>query len=409
MSDLKIAYDILSKVYQDGAYASLELSKHISKATNQDFVVHLIYGVLERDIEFNYYISKLCTKRPKPSIVIVLKIGMYQLKYMDSIPAYAAVSNTVDLTKEINKQELKGFVNATLKNFNNNKIELPKDKVKRYSVEYSTPELIVSTYLKEYGEEKTKAMLLPDNFTYEHFRVSKKYSLEKIVNLLKENKVDYIESKDNAIYAKNSKLMQDLFSAGNITSQSKTSMLTCEALAPEDGDKILDLCAAPGGKSIYLAELANDEVTSCDIHPHRIELIESYKNRMGVENVKTVLNDATILNKDFVDKFDKVLCDVPCSGLGVAKKKPDIYLNMTKESVAGLPKIQYKILDTAKAYVKKDGILMYSTCTTLPQENKEVIRQFLSINKNFELLEEKQYLQDDKGLDGFYIAKMVRK
>ena len=409
MSDLKIAYDILSKVYQDGAYASLELSKHISKATNQDFVVHLIYGVLERDIEFNYYISKLCTKKPKPSIVIVLKIGMYQLKYMDSIPAYAAVSNTVDLTKEINKQELKGFVNATLKNFNNKNIELPKDKIKRMSVEFSTPEFIVNTYLKEYGEEKTKAMLLPDNFSYEHFRVSNKYSLEKLINTLKENNVDYIESKDNAIYAKNNKLMQDLFSAGNITAQSKTSMLTCEALAPKDGDQILDLCAAPGGKSIYLAELAKDEVTSCDIHPHRIELIESYKNRMGVENVKTVLNDATVFNKNFVDKFDKVLCDVPCSGLGVAKKKPDIYLNMTRESVAGLPKIQYNILDMAKHYVKVGGVLMYSTCTTLPQENREIVRLFLAINQNFELLEEKQYLQDDKGLDGFYIAKMVRK
>ncbi len=409
MSDLKIAYDILSKVYQDGAYASLELSKHILKATNQDFVVHLIYGVLERDIELSYYISKLCIKRPKPSIVIVLKMGMYQLKYMDSIPAYAAVSNTVDLTKEIKKQELKGFVNATLKNFNNNNIELPKDKIKRMSIEYSVPEFIVNIYLKEYGEDKTKAMLLKDNFSYEHFRVSSKYSMDQLLKILKENNVEYIESKDNAIFAKNNKITQDIYSAGNITVQSKTSMLTCEALEPKDGDKILDLCAAPGGKSIYLAELAKDEVTSCDIYPHRIALIESYKNRMGVENIKTVINDATILNKDFVDKFDKVLCDVPCSGLGVAKKKPDIYLNMTKESISGLPKIQYKILDTAKEYVKVGGILMYSTCTTLPQENKEVIRQFLSTNKNFELIDERQYLQDDKGLDGFYIAKMVRK
>ena len=155
--------------------------------------------------------------------------------------------------------------------------------------------------------------------------------------------------------------------------------------------------------------MAKCEVTSCDIHPHRIELIESYRHRLGINNVVTKINDATKYNEAFSNAFDKVLCDVPCSGLGVAKKKPDIYLNMTKESISDLPKIQYQILDTAKNYVKQNGILVYSTCTTLPQENEEVIRKFLANNKNFELEFEKQYLQDDQGLDGFYIAKMVRK
>ena len=409
MSDLKIAYDTLLNIYQNGAYASLELSKNISKAENKNFVTSLVYGVLERNIELDYYIAKLCAKKPKNALIPILKIGMYQIKYMDSIPTYAAVSKTVDLCKEIKKEETKGFINATLKNFASKTIELPKDKIKRFSIEYSVPEFLVKEYIKAYGEEKTKAMLLPSNFTLEHFRVTNKYSMEDLKDTLAKNKVDFEESLPNAIYAKNDKIMHDLYSVGKVTIQSKTSMLTAEAVDPKDGDKVLDLCAAPGGKSIYMAEMAKCEVTSCDIHPHRIELIESYKHRLGINNVVTKINDAMKYNEAFSNAFDKVLCDVPCSGLGVAKKKPDIYLNMTKESISDLPKIQYQVLDTAKNYVKQNGILVYSTCTTLPQENEEIVRKFLANNKNFELEFEKQYLQDDQGLDGFYIAKMVRK
>ena len=409
MSDLKLAYDILSSVYLDKAYASLELSKQIDKANKKEFVVSLVYGVIERDIELDYYIAKLCSKKPKNALIILLKLGMYQIKYMNSIPTYAAVSNTVDLCKEIKKQELTGFVNATLKNFANNKIELPKDKFERMSIEYSAPKFIVKEYVEEYGMDSAKAMLSKSNFNLENFRVTHKYSIEELITLLKENKIEYIDSLPNCVFAKNDKIMHDLYSAGKVTIQSKTSILTAEIVDPKDGDKVLDLCAAPGGKSIYMAELAKCEVTACDIHPHRVELIESYKRRVGVENVKTCVLDATKENKEFIDKFDKVLCDVPCSGLGVAKKKPDIYLNMTKESIKDLPNIQYKILNNAKLYVKKGGNLVYSTCTTLPQENKDVIAKFLSENSNFEKVYEKQFLQVDETLDGFYICQMVRR
>lgn len=409
MSDLKLAYDILSSVYLDKAYASLELSKQIDKANKKEFVTSLVYGVIERDIELDYCITKLCAKKPKNALIIVLKLGMYQIKYMNSIPTYAAVSNTVDLCKEIKKQEVTGFVNATLKNFSSKTIDLPKDKYQRISVEYSAPVFIVKEYVEEYGDEKAKAMLSKTKFNFEHFRVTKKFSYSELIKLLDENKIEYIKSLPNSVYAKNDKIMHDLYSAGKVTIQSKTSMLTCEEMAPQDGDRILDLCAAPGGKSVYMAELATCNVTACDIHPHRVELIESYKRRLGVENVTTKVLDATKENKAFFDKFDKVLCDVPCSGLGVAKKKPDIYLNMTKDSIKDLPNIQYKILNNAKSYVKVGGVLMYSTCTTLPEENIDVITKFLSENSNFEKVFEKQYLQDEEGLDGFYICKMVRR
>ena len=409
MRDLKVAYEILSNVYLNKAFASIELSKKINQAENKNFLTSLVYGVLEKNIELDYYIDYLVPKKPKNVAIIVLKIGMYIIKYMDSVPNYAAVNSTVDLCKEINKKEISGFINAVLKKFAQSTIELPKDKIKALSVKFSTPEFIIKEYIKEYGEEKTKAMLLPSNFTYEHFRVNKTYSIDKLKQELDKNNIKYVDSIDGAIFAKNDKTMHDLYSVGKVTVQSKTSMLTCKELDPKDNDLILDVCAAPGGKSVYISELANCKVVSCDIHPHRVELIQSYINRMQSKNVEPKLNDATKENPEFVNKFDKVLCDVPCSGLGVAKKKPDIYLELTKENISKLPLIQYRILDTSKAYVKKDGVLVYSTCTTLPQENRLVVEKFLKNNENFELIKEEQFLQDTNGLDGFYIAKLRRK
>ena len=410
MQDLRLAYDTLLNVYQNGAYASLEISKNIENAQNKAFYTNLVYGAIERDIEFNYYINSMCQKKPKNAIIIVLKIGMYQIEYMDSIPAYAAVSKTVDLTKAIGKKENAGFVNAILKKFSNEKPALPKQNIDRLSVEFSTPKFIVDEYIKTYGLDKTKAMLLKSSFDLEHFRVNKaKCSYDELIKILKDKNEKYVESLDNAIYAKNDKTLQDLYSKGFVTVQSKTSMMTCEKLNPKDGDKILDLCSAPGGKSIYLSELANVEITSCDIHPHRLDLIQSYINRMGAKGISLELNDATKLNEKWLCHFDKVLCDVPCSGLGVQKKKPDIYLNMTKESIKDLPNIQYKILENASKYIKNDGEIVYSTCTTLPQENQNVVKKFLENNKEFILVDEIQYLQDKDGQDGFYIAKLKRK
>jgi len=408
MQDFELVYDILSNIFKEGAYASIELSKNLSKAVNKNFVTNLVYGELERDIEFDYYISRLCMKKPKKPIAIILKIGMYCLKYLNSIPAYAAVSNTVDLCSYANKRELKGFVNATLKRFASGEIDYPINEIERLSVEFSTPRFIVEEYIKAYGIEKTKAMLLKSKFPYEHFRINKTYSIEKLKQDLKKNKIKYIDSMDNAIFAKNDKFMHDLYSEGFVTIQSKTSMLVCEKMELNDGDKVLDLCAAPGGKSVYMSEIKDVKITSCDIHSHRLDLITSYVNRMKSEGITTCLNDATKVNNDFIDLFDKVLCDVPCSGLGVAKKKPDIYLNLTKEIVSGLPKIQYLILNNAKYYVKQGGILMYSTCTTLPQENEQVVDRFIKENKGFELIEMTQYLPIEDGIDGFFIAKLRR-
>ena len=414
MQELKIAYDTLLNIYQNEAYASLELSKQIKDINNKALVTKLVYGVLEHDIELDYYISKLCQKKPKNVIILVLKLGMYVIKYMDSIPDYAAVSNTVDLTKEIGKKEVSGFVNAVLKKFATTEIELPKDEIKSISIKYSVPEFIVREYIASFGKAKTLDILERTEFEYEHFRVNNtKTSMEDVIKDLIQNNIYYILDEDNtdAFFAKNEKFMQDLYAAGKVTIQSKTSMFTARIVKAGNDENILDLCAAPGGKSVYMSQLSNCRITACDIHPHRLDLIKSYINRMGAKNIDVVLNDATILNESFIGKYDRVLCDVPCSGLGVAHKKPDIYLGMTKDSIKDLPNIQYKILDNASKYLKDNGVqtIVYSTCTTLKQENRNVIDRFLKVHKDFNLIEDMQILPDGSGQDGFYIAVLSRK
>ena len=411
MQDLRLAYDTLLNIYQNEAYAALEISKYLRYASNKGFITKIVYGVIEHDIEFDYYISKLCQKKPDSKIVLVLKMGMYQIKYLDAIPDYAAVSKTVDLAKEIGKKGVSGFVNAVLKKFISSDIELPKEETKALSIKYSVPEFIVKEYIASFGKAKTLDILERTEFEYEHFRVNlRKTTLEEVIKGLVQNNIYYILSENDSFFARNDKYMQDLYNCGKVTIQSVTSMIAALAVCPGENESILDLCAAPGGKTVYMSELANCHITACDIHPHRLELIEAYINRMGAQNIDLVLNDATILNNDFVEKFDRVLCDVPCSGLGVAHKKPDIYLNMTKDSLKELPEIQYKILDNASKYLKKDGInLVYSTCTLRQQENRDVVDRFLKVHKDFELLDDVLYMPDGSGQDGYYIALLIRK
>lgn len=405
MKDLELSFEILKKIYIEQAYASLELSKRLKEAENPKFVTSLVYGVLEKDTELEYYISKLVTKKPRNVVVIILKMGMYIIKYFDSVPTYAAVNETVELCNTVGKKEIKGFVNAVLKKFSTTKFKMPSDDVTLMSIKTSTPIFVTRKIINQYGLDKAEAILTKSKFDYEHIRINKKKTtLKEIEDKIK----DFIPSTENSIYAKNDKTVKDLYSEGLITIQSLSSMKCCETLAPKDGDKILDLCSAPGGKSMYMAELANVSIVSCDIHDHRLKLIQSYANRMGIDCIEIKKNDAEKENKDFINMFDKVLCDVPCSGLGVALKKPDIYLNMCENDIISLSKVQARILDTASKYVKKGGFIVYSTCTILKEENQDVVENFLKKHKNFKSIEEIQLLPDGKGQDGFYIHKLKR-
>ncbi|MDE7079695.1 MAG: 16S rRNA (cytosine(967)-C(5))-methyltransferase RsmB [Clostridia bacterium] len=408
MNDLILAFEVLLSVYKDGAYSTIELNKRVNGASNQAIVTRIVYGVLQKDVQLEYYLSKITAKRPSKTIAVLIKLGLYCLLYIDSIPDYALVNSIVSICEKYGKRQLKGFVNATLKNFDVNKIELPSDKIERLSVTASVPLWLVKKYVKQYGFERSESFLSAPTFTKEHLRNnSKRLSLSQLENKLAERHVEYVQSQADGLFVDNCAFVKGLCEKGMATFQSLTSMLAVKAMELKDGENVLDLCSAPGGKTVYMSESANVKIVACDIHEHRLELIRAYANRMGANNIDIILNDACVLNDAFEGKFDKTLCDVPCSGFGVASKKPDIYLNASADKIDQLAEIQYKILTNASKYTKRR--IVYSTCTTLREENYNIVGKFVKNNPDWEVLSSNQYLPDGNGQDGFFVAVLEKR
>lgn len=411
MSDLKVCYNILSQVYKQQTYGSISLTGKLDEAKNRDFVTRLVYGVLQNNVKYDYYIAQMTAKKPQNSAVILLKIGMYCIEGMDSMPDYAAVNNTVELSKEVGKQGSSGFINGVLKAFCRKKPALPQDGAQRLSVETSVPLWVVKQYIKQFGLQKTQEFLSCKPYELEHARINTlKTDIKSVEEKLDAVGAEYVEDPQCAdcLFVRNGQKVRPLFDAGLITFQSQTSVKCCEIAGVKDGDEVLDMCAAPGGKSVYFAGVGeNVKVLSCDVYHHRLELIQQYARRMGVKlNVR--LMDATVYNKSLANAYDVVLCDVPCSGLGVAAKKPDVYLFKDKDQIFGITETQAKILENGSRYVMDGGTLVYSTCTLLKDENEDMIKKFLKQNRHFRLEEEKYFLPDGKGSDGFFVAKMRR-
>lgn len=411
MSDLKVCYNILSQVYKQQTYGSISLTSKLDEAKNRDFVTRLVYGVLQNNVKYDYYIAQMTAKKPQNSAVILLKIGMYCIEGMDSMPDYAAVNNTVELSKEIGKQGSSGFINGVLKAFCRKKPALPQDGAQRLSVEASVPLWVVKQYIKQFGLQKTQEFLSCKPYELEHARINTlKTDIKSVEAKLDAVGAEYVEDTKCAdcLFVRNGQKVRPLFDAGLITFQSQTSVKCCEIAGVKDGDDVLDMCAAPGGKSVYFAGVGeNVKVLSCDVYHHRLELIQQYARRMGVKlNVR--LMDATVYNKSLANAYDVVLCDVPCSGLGVAARKPDVYLFKDKDQIFGITETQTKILGNGSRYVRDGGTLVYSTCTLLKEENEDMIKKFLKQNRQFTLEEQKYFLPDGKGSDGFFVAKMRR-
>lgn len=406
-------YRLLERVYGDEAYGSIELNRALFDVAPKDraFVTGLFYGVLEKDVTLDYLLKQAADKNPKRPVRIVLKMGLYLLRYSE-VPSYAAVDRMVALTQEIGKRELKGFVNAVLRRAD--KLALPdpqSDKTLYLSVRYSLPRWLVCRLLAEKGEAFIRAYYGEKRETRPHVRV----------NRLKTGEADFYsrltaydktETGCYADYAALKQLDQSWYAVQSLAS-TLTARFYAHGLAA--GDRALDLCAAPGGKAVYLYELTGADITACDIHPHRIELIRSYAARMGAR-LDIRLNDAAVYRPELADRFKAVLCDVPCSGLGVASKKPDIYLKRTEADIAALAELQYKILTNAARYVTINGQLDYSTCTILAEENEAVAVRFLAEHPHFRILpikgtDEDGYLRlypHTAGTDGFFAVKFVR-
>ena len=407
------ALKILSKVYDDGSYSNRALSTD----KTSDMTTKLVYGVLERNVEIDWVISSLVKKQPKGNILTLLKIGTYALLHLDNVPHFAIVSECVEVAKSNGLKGQSGFLNAVLKRVSRKEFSMPKDRKQCLSVKHSLPMWFIDRLFAEYNKEDVDALLAKEFSTKESIRINSKHSREEVVARLNEGKIDFCNSEYGTIMASaDSKIVKDMFNSGWITFQALSSMKAVYALGIKGGGQILDLCSAPGGKAVLMGEISSEsKITACDLHKHRVDLVDKYAKRMGVENIKSVVNDATKFRKEWADKFDYVLVDAPCSCFGTYKKHPDVFLNREYRHCVELSKLQKAILENAIKYTKKGGTIVYSTCTLFDVENIEVVRSVLDKVElvNFDcdgLPNDQSYIRllPSDGSDGFFIAKLKK-
>ncbi len=404
-------YCILNKVYSEKTYIKQAINGTVIEEKNRALTIKTCYGVLDKDIELSFYLKKLVQKNPKLVIRTILKIAMYAIKYLAKKP-YAVTQNAVELTKKLGKGGMSGFVNAFLRKFISAKIELPAAKDEELSIKYSYPLFAVNKLIADYGLERAEKIISTENFD----NTLAFYGVDGEKYLTKQN-VSFKKTPFDNVYSVSGFVRNKDYDEGLYTYQALGSVAICDIVEP--CDNLLDCCAAPGGKSVNLSYKCKN-VTSWDIHPHRVELINDYMRRMKRTNITADVKDSKQFDESCVDVFDAVLCDAPCSGLGVVADNPDIKLNRSAESINELNLEQKAILNNVSKYVKLGGSLYYSTCSVLLDENIRIVEDFLATHDNFEIskiespLPHEDYngtnafLPDISGGLGFYIAKLKR-
>lgn len=432
----QIAYEILLKIEVNEAYSNLAIDSAVKMynpdSTDCAFISRLVYGVTERKITLDYVISKYLSKplkKTKPEILTALRLGAYQLLFMDKIPQSAAVNESVKLVK-MNKCEFAtGLVNAVLRKVSNSGLVIDDslNEIEKISIEYSIPEDTVKFLIYHYGKDNTEAFLKATLEPKEIFiRVNTaKTTIEELKKLFKEENVNVFDTYlQNALKIEISGAIYDLesFKKGLFHVEDLSSQLCVEALELFEGATAIDVCAAPGGKSFTTAQYMKNKgvLYSCDIYSQRTDLIKNGAERLGLTNIKPFVNDATVFNED-LPQMDRVLCDVPCSGLGIIGKKPEIKYKKLDDTKSLLP-IQKQILETSSRYVKRGGRIVYSTCSVNPNENRKICDAFLKENPDFysvkvlpnieRAVDEGDYLTlfpHKNNCDGFFIAAFQRK
>ena len=419
----KTAYEILFEIEKEEAYSNLTINRFLekNKPDNPAFIRELVYGVLENKILLDYYLDKLIPsgiKKVKKKEATLLRLGLYQLIFMDSVPDYAAVNETVTLAKKLVRGR-EGFINGVLRGHmkKGSEIKLPdetKDLKHYLSIKYSFPLWLIEKWDKQYGMEECKKLLEASNARPKlSIRVNvNKTSREELKDYLEEKGYEVTEGtfSNRTLHVKGSGLLEDeRYTEGYFSIQDEASTVAADELGAKPGETVIDVCAAPGGKTSAIAELMgnNGKVYSCDIYEHKLELIDKLAERLDLSIIEPTLLDGTSGNAEWNETADRVLADVPCSGLGVIRRKPEIkYKDIT--DFRELVKIQKSILENAANYVKPGGTLVYSTCTINKDENELQVKEFLDNNKEFEFVSEKQFLPTED-IDGFYVCKMIKK
>lgn len=426
MTDFEIIFSILKKVIYDEAKSADMINYYADKASNLPLITRTVYGVLENKIYLDYMIRKLSDIRLKKiheNVLVILEIGIYNIHFLES-KDYATVDKLVDLTKKKNKRST-GFVNAILREFIRDEKEIAtiyeNDDIKSLSIRYSFPEEITRYIYDFYGMDYTKVYLRDaDRIKNLAIRVnSLKTNREDLKIKLIDGgfKVEEGDISNMSLIVKNPAGLASskLFKAGFFTIQQEASMKTVEVLDPKENTRILDLCAAPGTKTSYLAEYTNNtgKIVANDISKSKNKLILENIERLGLKNISLTNYDASSFVEEFKDGFDYVLVDAPCSGLGVVGRKPEIRYNRSKETIVRLANLQREILENALKYVKKGGFLVYSTCTIGPLENRNNFK-FLKDKENLELVDINgedfiEYKSFETMTDGFFISKFRKK
>lgn len=450
------ALKVLLRVDTENAYSNIELRNMqamdmLDKAEDRRLVSMLVYGVIRMKRAIDYLImqhSSVPLDKMDDIILNILRLGVYQLKYMDRIPDSAACNESVKLAKKNGLTRYSGFVNAVLRNMVRNPVSmelkipeplsgdsvLPVDGVlsgelgdgvlsekylQEIGVALSYPDWLVRKWVLDYGAAKAislmKAGNQPADFT---IRVNTlKIGRDELIKTLKSEGINSRIGR----HSNNSIIIDNIGNSGGVERlksfkdgmfyvQDESSLIAIENLCPLPGETIIDLCSAPGGKSTYIAELMENKgvIHSGDLHSGRLKLVNESASRLGISNIKTQIWDAAILNPIFKNIADKVLIDAPCSGLGVIRRKPEIKWTSSRSAISSLAEIQLQILIIGAEYVKSGGQLMYSTCTLSEEENGHVVQNFLKRRSDYKYEASKTLFMDTDNTDGFFFAKFIR-
>jgi len=435
------AAEVLSKVIEEGAYSNIALNQVFreQRLGRQDaaFATHLAMGVLERRLYLDWVIEKYMKRWPGHALVRqILRLGCYQALFSDSVPDSAAVNTSVQLTKDVGAPGLSSLVNGTLRNIvrHRERVEIPQggsteDMALRYSVKSWMVEMLKAQYRDEEIDDILGFHPIPLTVTVNK---EKETDRERIITRLREDGWDVGEGRwvPEAIQVKGAGSIahQSLYKDGNISIVSESAMLAVGCVDAKPGERVLDACAAPGGKSALLAQKVGEEglIDAWDIHPHRVDLIAAQAKRLGLANIRLSVQDATVPRQELFHNYDRVLCDMPCTGWGVLSQKPELRFNTDIRDVGSLNTLQRDILSRCCEYVKPGGVLVYVTCTVNKSENEDIIVSYLDNHKEYRLDDLSPFLPEglhphiqDKGMiqltpgrdgvPGFFICRMVRK
>ncbi|KXH79936.1 16S rRNA (cytosine(967)-C(5))-methyltransferase RsmB [Sporosarcina sp. HYO08] len=433
------ALSILMEIEQSQAYSNLLLHRTIEtyriEEKDRGLLTELTYGTLQHRMTLDYYLEPYVRGKLDQWVRELLRLSVYQIVYLSKIPPHAVVHEAVEIAKRRGHKRIaptvNGILRAILRNGTRSLDDLPEG-IQKTAIETSHPEWLIKRWTEQYGADEARAMAHENNHPPAmSLRVNQtKTTPEEAIALLESDGIEAIRGKvvpECILSLNGNPAKTDLYEKGYLTIQDESSMLPAIALDAKPGMKVLDMCAAPGGKTTHIAETMGDEgkVYAHDLHPHKLKLITSNAERLGLQSIEVHAGDSRDLLEQYrPETFDRILLDAPCSGLGVIRRKPEIKYNKNESDLESLAAIQMALLETAKQLIKPDGIIIYSTCTVEVSENKGMVEQFLKRHSDMEkiplphLIEnEKLSMEDDFlqvlpqhfGSDGFFVAALRKK